>query len=240
METRTNVVLVHGAWADGSSWSKVIPLLQKKGFNVTAAQIPLTSLEDDIGVAQNLLAAQKGPTVLVGHSYGGMVISGAANGAPDVKALVYIAAFGLDEGESIEGLGKQGPAPSGAARIRPDDYGFLWIERDDFAQAFAADVDPVEAGIMAAVQKPLSVKSFVTASGPPAWKHIPSWYMFATEDQMIPPQAEVFMANRMCATVSKVASSHAVMVSHSKEVADFITLAVESIANSAKSSLVSA
>ena len=240
METRTNVVLVHGAWADGSSWSKVIPLLQKKGFNVTAAQIPLTSLEDDIGVAQNLLAAQKGPTVLVGHSYGGMVISGAANGAPNVKALVYIAAFGLDEGESIEGLGKQGPAPSGAARIRPDDYGFLWIERDGFAQAFAADVDPVEAGIMAAVQKPLSVKSFVTASGPPAWKHIPSWYMFATEDRMIPPQAEVFMANRMCATVSKVASSHAVMVSHPKEVADFITLAVESIANSAKSSLVSA
>jgi pimeloyl-ACP methyl ester carboxylesterase len=240
METRTNVVLVHGAWADGSSWSKVIPLLQKKGFNVTAAQIPLTSLEDDVGVAQNLLAAQKGPTVLVGHSYGGMVISGAANGAPNVKALVYIAAFGLDEGESIEGLGKQGPAPSGAARIRPDDHGFLWIERDGFAQAFAADVDPVEAGIMAAVQKPLSVKSFVTASGSPAWKHIPSWYMFATEDQMIPPQAEVFMANRMCATVSKVASSHAVMVSHPNEVANFITLAVESIANSAKPSLVSA
>src|SRR6201997_226077 len=109
-----NVVLVHGAWADGSSWSKVILLLQSKGFNVTAAQIPLTSLEDDIVVARNLLDAQKGPTVLVGHSYGGLVISGAADGAPNVKALVYIAAFGLDEGESIEGVGKQGqlrPAP---------------------------------------------------------------------------------------------------------------------------------
>src|SRR5947209_11779871 len=136
MAQKTNVVLVHGAWADGSSWSKVILLLQKKGFNVTAAQIPLTSLEDDIVAARNLLDAQKGPTVLVGHSYGALVISGAADGAPNVNALVYIAAFGLDEGESIESLGKQRPAPSGAAQIRPDDHGFLWIERDGFAQAF--------------------------------------------------------------------------------------------------------
>jgi len=234
VEMKTNVVLVHGAWADGSSWSKVIPLLQKKGFYVTAAQIPLTSLEDDIAVTRNLLDAQNGPTVLVGHSYGGMVISGAANGAPNVKALVYIAAFGLDEGESIESLGKQGPAPSGAAQIRPDDHGFLWIERDGFAQAFAADVDPVEASVMGAVRKPLSISSFTAKSGTAAWKHIPSWYMFATEDQMIPPQAEVFMANRMCATVSKVASSHALMVSHPKEVADFITLAAESIEQSEK------
>ena len=240
METRTNVVLVHGAWADGSSWSKVILLLQKRGFNVTAAQIPLTSLEDDIGVVQNLLAAQKGPTVLVGHSYGGAVISGAANSAPNVKALVYIAAFGLDEGESIEGVGKQGPAPSGAAQIRPDDHGFMWIERDGFAQAFAADLDPAEVSVMAAVQKPLSINSFTAKSGTPAWKHIPSWYMIAGEDRMIPPQAEVFMANRMCATVSKVASSHAVMVSQSKEVADFITLAADSITNSAKPSHASA
>ena len=240
METRTNVVLVHGAWADGSSWSKVILFLQKRGFNVTAAQIPLTSLEDDIGVVQNLLAAQKGPTVLVGHSYGGAVISGAANSAPNVKALVYIAAFGLDEGESIEGVGKQGPAPSGAAQIRPDDHGFMWIERDGFAQAFAADLDPAEVSVMAAVQKPLSINSFTAKSGTPAWKHIPSWYMIAGEDRMIPPQAEVFMANRMCATVSKVASSHAVMVSQPKEVADFITLAAESITNSAKPSHASA
>ena len=229
METKTNVVLVHGAWADRSSWSKVILLLQKKGFNVTAAQIPLTSLEDDIVVARNLLDAQKGPTVLVGHSYGGLVISGAAEAAANVKALVYIAAFGLDEGESIESLGKQGPAPSGAARIRRDDHGFLWIERDGFAQAFAADVDPAEASVMAAVQKPLSINSFTAKPGTPAWKHLPSWYMIAGEDQMIPPQAEILMANRMCATVSKVASSHAVMVSHPKEVADYITLAAESI-----------
>jgi len=141
----------------GSSWSKVIPILQNQGFNVVAAQIPLTSLDDDIGMTKNLLASQKGPTILVGHSYGGVVISGAANDATNVVALVYIAAFALDEGESIESLGKQGPAPAGAAHIRPDDEGFLWIDRDGFSQAFASDVDPIEARIMAAVQKPLSV-----------------------------------------------------------------------------------
>lgn len=228
METKTNVVLVHGAWADGSSWSKVIPLLQNKGFNVTATQLPLTSLEDDIAVTRNALAAQKGPTVLAGHSYGGLVITGAANGAPNVTALVYIAAFGLDEGESIEGLSKQGPAPAGAAQIRPDDHGFLWIDRDGFAQAFAADADPVEARVMAATQKPLSIKSFVAKSGPPAWKHLPSWYLVSTNDQMIPPQAEELMAKRMGATVRSVPASYASMVSHPKEVADIITLAAES------------
>ncbi len=228
MEAKTNVVLVHGAWADGSSWSKVIPPLQNKGFNVTAVQLPLTLLDDDIAVTRNMLAAQKGPTVLVGHSYGGAVITGAANDAPNVSALVYIAAFGLDEGESLESLSKQGSAPAGAAQIRPDDHGFLWIDRDGFAQAFAADVDPVEARVMAAVQKPLSVKSFVAKSGPPAWKHIKSWYLVSTNDQMIPTQAEELMAKRMGATVRSVPSSHASMISHPKEVADIIALAAES------------
>lgn len=115
---------------------------------MTAAQIPLTSLPDDIAVTRNLLAAQKGPTVLVGHSYGGVVISGAANDAPNVKALVYIAAFGLDEGESLDALSKQGPTPAGAGAVRPPDgNGFLWIDQDDFAKAFAADADPVEARV---------------------------------------------------------------------------------------------
>ena len=235
MAQQTNVVLVHGAWADGSSWSKVIPLLQQKGFNVTAAQIPLTSLADDIHVTRNLMAKQKGPTVLVGHSYAGVVISGAANGAPNVEALVYIAAFGLDEGESIDALGKQGPPPAGAAAVLPpDDHGFLWIDRAGFAKAFAADIDPVEASIMAAVQKPLSINSFTAKSGPPAWKQLPSWYMVATRDQMIPLQAEEFMAKRMGAEVRKVASSHAAMVSHPKEVVDLITQAAEAIAKAAK------
>ena len=230
MKSKTNIVLVHGAWADGSSWGKVIPFLQQKGFNVTAAQIPLTSLADDIVVTRNLLAAQKGPTVLAGHSYAGVVISGAANDAPNVKALVYIAAFGLDEGESIDALSKQGPAPAGAAAVRPpDENGFLWIDQDGFAKAFAADADPVEARVMAAVQKPLSINSFIAKSGPPAWKHLPSWYMVATEDQMIPPQAEEFMAKRMGATVRKVAASHAAMVSHPRDVAELITSAAQSI-----------
>ena len=185
-------------------------------------------MADDIVVTRNLLAAQKGPTVLAGHSYAGVVISGAANDAPNVKALVYIAAFGLDEGESLDALSKQGPAPAGAAAVRPpDENGLLWIDQDGFAKAFAADADPVEARVMAAVQKPLSINSFTAKSGPPAWKHLPSWYMVATEDQMIPPQAEEFM--RMGAAVRKVAASHAAMVSHPREVAELITLAAQSI-----------
>jgi pimeloyl-ACP methyl ester carboxylesterase len=228
MKTKTNVILVHGAWADGSSWSKVIPLLDKKGFNVTAVQIPLTSLEDDIVVTQNALAAQKGPTILVGHSYGGAVITGAGNDAPNVNALVYIAAFGLDEGESLQDLSKQGTPPAGAAQIRPDEHGFLWIDRDGFRQAFAADMDPAEAHIMAVTQKPLSIKSFVAKSGPPAWKHIRSWYLVSSNDQMIPPQAEELMAKRMGATVRTVPASHASMISHPEAVADIIAAAAES------------
>jgi pimeloyl-ACP methyl ester carboxylesterase len=227
METATNVVFVHGAWADASSWSKVIPILQDKGFNVTAAQIPLTSLDDDIEVTRNVLAAQTGPTVLVGHSYGGVVISGAANGAENVNALVYIAAFGLDEGESIESLAKQGPAPAGAAQVRPDEHGFLWIDRNGFPEAFAGDVDPVEARVMAVSQRPLSIKSFVAKSGPPAWKQLPSWYLVSTNDQMIPPPAEEFMAERMGATVQSVPASHASMVSHPDKVAEIVALAAK-------------
>ena len=193
---------------------------------MTAAHIPLTSFADDIVVTRNLLAARKGRTVLAGHSYAGVVISGAANDAPNVKALVYIAAFGLGEGESIDAPSKQGPAPAGAAAVRPsDENGFLWIDQDDFAKA--ADADPVEAGVMAAVQKPLSINSFIAKSGPPAWKHLPSWYMVATKDQMIPPQAEEFMAKRMGATVRKVAASHAALVSHPREVVELIALAAQ-------------
>jgi pimeloyl-ACP methyl ester carboxylesterase len=227
-----NVVLVHGAWADGSSWSKVIPLLEDRGFDVTAAQIPLTSIEDDVAVTRRLLAAQNGPTILVGHSYGGIVISGAANGSPHVKALVYIAGWGNDEGESIEDLSKQGPPPAGASQVRPDGNGFLWIARDGFAAAFAADVDPIDARVMAAVQKPLSIASFTGRPGAPAWKTIPSWYMVATDDQMIPPAAEEFMGTRMRATLVQAPGSHAVLVSRPADVAELITQAARSTAAS--------
>jgi pimeloyl-ACP methyl ester carboxylesterase len=229
MSSIMNVVLVHGAWADGSCWSKEIPLLQAKGYHVSAAQIPLTSLDDDIAVTRRLLALQKGPTVLVGHSYGGAVISGAATGVPDVKALVYIAAFGLDEGESLDALSKQGPAPAGAAQVRPDDTGFLWINTDGFHAAFASDVENTEAAVMAAVQKPLSVTSFTDKSAAPAWKKLPSWYLISSNDQMISPPAQEFMAKRMGATIRLVPSSHASIVSHPKEVAAIIALAAESI-----------
>jgi pimeloyl-ACP methyl ester carboxylesterase len=173
MEKKANVVLVHGAWADGSSWSRVILLLQNGGLNVVGAQIPLTSIDDDVAVTRNLLSTQAEPVVLVAHSYGGVVISNAANDLSNVKALVYIAAFGLDEGESVEALGKQGPPPAGAAQIRPDGQGFLWIDRGGFAEAFASDADPSVSSVMAAVQRPVSVKCFAGHSGPPAWKHLP-------------------------------------------------------------------
>ncbi len=155
------------------------------------------------------------------------MITGAANDSPNVTALVYIAGWGVDEGESLDELSKQGPAPAGAAQVRPDEHGFLWIDPNGFASAFAADADPVEARVMAAVQKPLSVRSFMEKSGPAAWKHIPSWFLVSSNDQMIPPQAEAFFAKRMGATVRTNPSSHASMVSDPKEVADIIMAAAE-------------
>lgn len=229
MAAKVNVVLVHGAWADGSSWARVIPLLQKRGYSVVGAQIPLTSIEDDVAATKKLLATVDAPVVLVGHSYGGAVITNAANGSANVKALVYIAAFGPDEGESLDSLSKQGPAPAGAAQVRPDAGGFLWIDREGFAKAFAGDVDPADANVMAAVQGPLSLRSFAGKTSAPAWKRLPSWYLVASNDQMIPPDAERFMGKRMGARLREVASSHAVMVSHPKEVADLIAEAAASL-----------
>jgi pimeloyl-ACP methyl ester carboxylesterase len=229
MSKSVNIMLVHGAWADGSCWSKVILLLQAKGYNVTAAQNPLTSLADDIEVTRRLLSAQNGPTVLVGHSYGGAVITGAATATPQVKALVYITAFGLDEGESLESLSKQGPPSPGSAAIEPDKNGFLWINREKFHKSFAGDVTNDEAAIMATVQKPLGFAAFAGQEASPAWKTIPSWFLVCTDDQMIPPPAQQFLATRMNATVRSVASSHCPFMSHPHEVADIIALAADSL-----------
>jgi pimeloyl-ACP methyl ester carboxylesterase len=225
MSNTTNVLLVHGAWADGSCWAKVIPLLHDKGLNVTAAQIPLNSLDDDIAVTKRILGMLDAPVVLVGHSYGGAVITGAARGAGNVKALVYITGFGLDEGESLASLSQSGPPSAGATAIGPDANGFLWIDRQRFHTAFVADATETEAAIMAAVQKPLSVGSFTGISGPPAWKSLPSWYLQCTDDQMIPSPAQAFMAERMGATVRSVASSHCPFMAHPAEVAEIIALA---------------
>jgi pimeloyl-ACP methyl ester carboxylesterase len=229
MSKSVNIMLVHGAWADGSCWSKVILLLQSKGYNVTAAQIPLKSLADDVEVTRRLLSAHTGPTVLVGHSYGGAVITGAATATPQVKALVYITAFGLDEGESLESLSKQGPPSPGSAAIEPDDQGFLWINREKFHKSFAGGATDDEAAMMAAVQKPLAFAAFAGQESTPAWKTIPSWYLTCTDDQMIPPPAQQFLAKRMNATVRSVASSHCPFMSHPQEVADIIALAAESV-----------
>ena len=228
MVDNMNVLLVHGAWADGSCWAKVIPLLEAKGLRVTAAQIPLTSLEDDAAVTRRLLATISAPTILVGHSYGGAVITAAGVDNPNVRGLVYITAFGLDEGESLASLSEQGPAPAGASAVEPDDHGFLWINRARFHGAFAADATDEEAAIMAVVQKPLGVASFTAACGVPAWKTVPSFYLQCTDDQMIPPPAQAFMAERMGATVRSVAASHAVFMAHPGEVADIIGLAAAS------------
>jgi pimeloyl-ACP methyl ester carboxylesterase len=225
-----NILLVHGAWADGSCWSKVILQLKAKGHKVTAAQIPLTSLDDDIAVVRRLLSDQKEPTVLVGHSYGGAVITGAGASSPLVKALVYITAFGLDKGESLESLSKSGPPSPGSAAIELDEHKYLWINRDKFHKSFAADVTDDEAYLMAAVEKPLAFASFAGAEGEPAWKSIPSWYLLCTDDQMIPPPAQEFMAGRMNATKRSVASSHAVFMSKPQAVTDIITLAADSLA----------
>jgi pimeloyl-ACP methyl ester carboxylesterase len=225
MGEKTNVLLVHGAWADGSCWAKVIPLLQAQGHTVIAAQIPLTSLDDDIAVTRRMLGMLPDPVVLVGHSYGGAVITGAAVGAENVKSLVYIAAFGLDERESLDALSKQGPPSAGSAAIGPDKSGFLWIDRERFHAVFVADATETEAAVMAAVQKPLAIAAFTGTSGTPAWKSLPSWYLQCTEDQMIPPPAQAFMAERMGATSRTVAASHAAFMAHPTEVADIIALA---------------
>jgi pimeloyl-ACP methyl ester carboxylesterase len=227
MNMNMNVVLVHGAWADGSCWSKVLLQLRDNGIKATAAQIPLTSLPDDIAVVRRHLSTISEPTILVGHSYGGAVISGAATGVSHVKGLVYITAFGLDEGESLESLAKSGPPAPGAAAIAPDDKGFLWIDRAKFHDVFAADATADEAYVMAAVQKPLSFASFGGKSGHPAWRTLPSYYLVCTDDKMIPPDAQQLMAKRMNAVVKTVPSSHAAFVAHSKQVTDIILLATQ-------------
>jgi pimeloyl-ACP methyl ester carboxylesterase len=218
----TNVVLVHGAWADGTSWSKVIPQLEAKGINVTAVQIPLTSLADDAATTRRQLVRQPGPTILVGHSYAGFVITEAGN-APNVVGLVYVSSYGPGEGESHDDLVKKFPAAPGVSVIRLGEDGFLLIERDKFAEMFAQDVDPAQAEIMAVVQKPLSkTKCFGVPVGHPAWKSKPSSFLLSTNDRMINPDLQRFMAERMHAKIVSVPSSHASLISHSAEAAKLI------------------
>jgi len=203
----------------------VIPLLEAKGFNVTAVQNPLTSLAEDVATTRRLLAQQNGPTILVGHSYAGFVVTEAGN-APNVTGLVYVSSYAPDQGESHDDLVKLFPPPPGIPAIRLDENGFLWIARDKFREAFAHDVDPAQTDIMAAVQKPVSKKNcFGVPVGVPAWKSKPSWFVVSTEDRLINPELQRFLVKRMGATSISVPSSHASLVSHPVQVADLITQA---------------
>jgi pimeloyl-ACP methyl ester carboxylesterase len=217
-----NIVLVHGAFADGSSWSRVIPLLEAKGFNVTAVQNPLTSLAEDVATTRRLLAQQTGPTILVGHSYAGFVITEAGN-APNVVGLVYISSYGPAEGESHDDLVKRFSAPPGSSAVRLDENGYLWIAREKYREAFAQDVDPPQAAIMAAVQKPISKKNcFGAPVSAPAWNSKPSWFLVSTDDHMVNPELQRFMPKRMGAATAFAPSSHASLVSHPVETANLI------------------
>src|SRR5437763_14722846 len=170
MTTLPNIVLVHGAWADGSSWSAVIEHLQADGYTVTAPQLPLTALAHDVARLRQVLARQTGPTLIAGHSYGGQIITALGTDAPNVVGLVYIAAFGLDEGESIGALLAQGPVTPALAHLSIDKQGFAWLPEDDFVHHFAADVDPVKARVMYAVQQPLAGTALQEVMGAPVWK----------------------------------------------------------------------
>jgi pimeloyl-ACP methyl ester carboxylesterase len=226
---RLSIVLVHGAWADGSCWSGVIERLQAEGFQVRAPQFPLSSLADDVARLRQVLEFQDGPTIVVGHSYGGQIITALGPDAPNVVGIVYIAAFGLDEGESLGALLSRGPVTPALAHLFTDSRGFGWLSEDDFVNHFAADVDPQRARVLYAVEQPLASSAFTDVMGVPAWKSLPTWYLVAQNDEALPPDAERQFAARMSATTVEVPSSHVAMVSHPEEVAQLIEKAAESV-----------
>jgi len=229
MTVQPKIVLVHGAWADGSCWSAVIKRLQVGGYTVTAPQFPESSLAADVARLRQVLDRQEGPTIVAGHSYGGQIMTALGADARYVAGLVYIAAFGLDEGESIGGLLVQGPPTPALAHLDIDARGFAWLPEDDFVKYFAADVDPDQARVMHAVQQPLAATALQDEIGAPAWKSRPCWYLVATDDQAIPPEAERQFAKRMDATTVEVPSGHLAMISHPDEVARLIETAAKSV-----------
>jgi pimeloyl-ACP methyl ester carboxylesterase len=233
MSDQPNIVLVHGAWADGSCWSAVIESLQAGGYTVTAPQFPETSLADDVARLRQVLSRQDGPTIVAGHSYGGQIVSALGTDAPNVVGLVYIAAFGLDEGESLGALLDGGPPTPSLAHLIVDDRGFGWLPEEDFVEHFAVGVDPVKARVLWAVQQPIAMSAFDDVMGTPAWKSHPSWYMVAQGDQAIPPDAERQFAARMGATTVEVDAGHLAMVSHPAEVVQLIEAATAAVGDRA-------
>jgi pimeloyl-ACP methyl ester carboxylesterase len=223
------IALIHGAWADGSSWAAVIRRLQAAGHEVVAPQLPHTSLADDVAKVRHVLSLQQEPTVVAAHSYGGQVVTALGVDAPNVVGLVYLAAFGLDEGESIGALLGQGPPTPALASFQIDDQGFAWLPEDAVVKHFAPDIDPVEARVIYAVQQPLAASTLNDVMGPPAWRTLPTWFAVAQHDEVIPPDAERQFAKRMGATTVELDSSHVVMISHPDEVTSLIQSAVDAL-----------
>lgn len=220
-----NIVLVHGAWADGSGWQGVYDNLHARGYNVSIVQNPVTSLAADVEAVDRVLARQDGPTLLVGHSYGGVVITEAGD-APNVAGLVYVAAFAPDAGESVSTLIEGGEPPP----VQPSIDGFLFFDPTIFPQAFAQDLPPAQGAFLAATQVPPAAAAFEAKVSQPAWKVRRSWYVLATEDRVIPPAAQRKMATRASASITEVAGSHAVYISQPKAVADAIDAAARAAA----------
>jgi pimeloyl-ACP methyl ester carboxylesterase len=215
-----NVVLVHGAWADGSSWAGVIPLLEAKGLNVVAVQLPLTSLADDVAVTKRAIALQEGPVLLVGHSYGGVVITEAGND-PKVGGLVFVSAFAPDKGESALSLSNANPSPVGN-ELRPDANGFLKLSTKGIEEDFAQDLTAEQKEVLAATQSPTAGAAFGTPVSNPAWKNMPTWFVVSGNDRVIAPELEEKEAERMKAIVITLPTSHVSMLAAPGEVAAFI------------------
>lgn len=227
--TDLTIILVHGAWGDGSHWQHIIPALHKKGYKVRSVQNPLTSLTDDVQKTKDLIDAQEGKVLLVGHSYGGSVISGAGN-HDKVVGLVYIAAFAPDKGESLGSIFARREQPQGGASIYPDSKGFLWIKYDEYHKNFCGDLDENETLVMALAQKPIHGTCFGEESGEPAWKNKPSWYQISAQDHMIPPATQKEMAERMNPKkIIELQASHASLASRPKEVLELILEAAQSV-----------
>jgi pimeloyl-ACP methyl ester carboxylesterase len=224
-----NIVFVHGAWADGSSWSKVIPLLEARGFHTVAVQNPLTSLADDVAATKRAIALQDGPVLLVGHSYGGTVITEAGND-PKVAGLVYVAALAPGEGESSLDIIKSFPAPPGAGDAKPDASGFLTLTPQGVARDFAQDLSDTEKTVLAATQGPTAASAFAAPIATAAWKTKPSSYIIASKDRMISPELEQALAKKMNATSITLPTSHVAMLSQPKKVAAFIEEAAAKVA----------
>lgn len=224
-----NVVLVHGAFVDGSSWNGVIAKLQQKGYHVSSVQNPLTSLADDVAATRRVLARQNGPTILVGHSWGGVVITEAGANSPTVAGLVYVAAIAPDLHESTQDLMKRGPSMPAGQAIMPDGNGFLWLDRTKYHAEFAADVPENLTRVLATAQVPIAAKAFGETVSQVAWREKPSWYVLTTKDHAVSPDLQKLMADRMGAKIVPVASSHLAPVSHAGAIADAIDRAAREL-----------